>query len=1332
MRMQRILFALGCLINFATGNAQENVSRSVSISSPTAASLAKFGDIPVSYHTGTPAVNIPLYTIKSGTLQMPVSLSYHASGLKVQEQASWVGAGWALNAGGVITRTIMGAPDDKGTLGAYTRYGHYSDYGYYSYLYTVGGGACDNFDCPDPVMLHPADDAAVSAGTKDGEPDLFFYNFNGYTGKFYFSDDRTPVLVPQSDLKIEVNYPIPGDYYGIHGFTITTPDGTKYIFGQNISGDGNIDAIEITNFTSAKSYYTGQGATSSWYLNKVISADGLSTITLIYQKEQYSYYTVSTFPKSSAQKQQNGDFNWRYEYDFVKNFIDGVRLNRIVFQNGEMVLNPGDSRTDMSGFQNKAWNDTQDDAAFATLNAKTLGSIAIQSPGFCKKYNFKYSYFFDGAGLNSDLCRNSFTSICDNIQSDKYRLKLESVQETACDGSVSVPPYTFNYFSEKVARKLSFGLDHWGFYNGADNNNTLFPTYSLKSGYNLQTVTGADRDAHWPAMRGGALQKITYPTGGFTQFDYEPHKVAVSYETYNRDYRGGPSVGYDGHPTGTKSIDMYFSGNVYEMIISNSAEGGSARLDVYNGSNLVASLSAEKGEAKPPLIIQPTAGTYQVVITKLDPSSGNGASGTFYEWTTTHVNDKALVGGLRIKTITSNDDMGSRDVVSNYTYGPGETGILYSKPVYLQLLRNELYKLCGNSVYTSNANVCSRNGCLFCDGSTELPYLVSPTSIRPMATSQGNHIGYYEVKVTQPGNGFSVYRYYGSDIWDNQISDVCTRFLNTGECSSSIPNYPEGPLPFEPMRGELKYEGHYNENGQIVTDKSFFPKFQEDDIVTPGYICKNIAYAVAPNRGFGYTVSSDPDEDGVVSLFPLSSPTSVSYVYAIWGTEYTLKSYRRIMDSVISTQYNLQDGNNISITNVSYYNSNYHHQLTRSVTHTTGDGTIAKNFKYAADFRLPNCDALANAIQAYNSAASTNLANLYNQVNTCTSSGGINCRYQAYQLYRFRQSQARTSYIQTRRSDFTDANNNFSTCHQNAENAANADLKPILALQDAYQNPLIEQAEYRNDKLLSAAFTKFDFGSNPAGKLFPVKRQQISLATPSSSFSAATVSGSGIIKDSRYIDELSYTFNGGNLNQVIARDGIAQTWLWDYLHTTPIAKVTNARLSEVAYTSFENGENEGNWIISDGSRNSTNKITGQQSYDLTSGKTITAAPVAGKQYLISYWATGALTVSANGITVPANNTGLAKGGWTYYEHILPNTTSAVTVSGNGASIDELRLYPTDAEIETYCHVPMVGIITSCDKDSRIARYEYDALGRLVVIRDQDGNIVKTYKYHYKQ
>ncbi|MEJ0101408.1 MAG: hypothetical protein WDO19_02125 [Bacteroidota bacterium] len=80
--------------------------------SPDASSLGKFGDVPVSLYTGTPSINIPLMSLESSLLKTSLSLSYDAKGLKVSDFASRVGVGWSLQAGGVITRTVVGAPDE--------------------------------------------------------------------------------------------------------------------------------------------------------------------------------------------------------------------------------------------------------------------------------------------------------------------------------------------------------------------------------------------------------------------------------------------------------------------------------------------------------------------------------------------------------------------------------------------------------------------------------------------------------------------------------------------------------------------------------------------------------------------------------------------------------------------------------------------------------------------------------------------------------------------------------------------------------------------------------------------------------------------------------------------------------------------------------------------------------------------------------------------------------------------------------------------------------------------------------------------------------------------
>ena len=79
--------------------------------SPSAYSFSKYIDYPMSLYTGVPDISVPLYEIQAVGLSIPVTLSYHASGITVSQEATAVGLGWSLNAGGMISRTVKGGDE---------------------------------------------------------------------------------------------------------------------------------------------------------------------------------------------------------------------------------------------------------------------------------------------------------------------------------------------------------------------------------------------------------------------------------------------------------------------------------------------------------------------------------------------------------------------------------------------------------------------------------------------------------------------------------------------------------------------------------------------------------------------------------------------------------------------------------------------------------------------------------------------------------------------------------------------------------------------------------------------------------------------------------------------------------------------------------------------------------------------------------------------------------------------------------------------------------------------------------------------------------------------
>ena len=1258
--------AAGCFMMYVmlaiTCHSQDtsNTIGHVSIASPNAASLGKYGDIPVSYNTGIPNISIPLYAAESGNLKLPISLSYHASGLKVQENASWVGAGWSLNAGGVITRTVVGAPDDRG-VGSYSNCtnGHYSDYGFNSYQFIPGSG----FGSVNGMV---ADDQGFHEGAKDGEPDLYFFNFGNYTGKFYFNDDRTPILVPEQDFKIQPDLVNGAGKLGFQGFIVTTPDGTKYYFGKTGNDNVSFDPVEIsTPSTLQNGPNTSNEAVSSWFLNKIISSDGTDSINLLYTSEHYSYYTVSIFPISNIQYPGVLDPS-RNSYNLVKNFVQGARLTSISFKNGNINFTRSSSaRTDLSGYANQSLTES------ANIESYSLGSVSISNTnGFCKKDSFYYNYFYDA---NSYGINPSMYGVY-NIHSDQYRLRLDSMQEISCDATLKVPPYKFSYFTEQVPRKLSFGMDHWGFYNGATGNLCLVPTYILQDANSPTFVNGANRDAAWPAMRGGTLQKITYPTGGYTQLDFEANDTHCNYNTYTQS-TAGFSAGYDGSYTFTSWYTTGTSADLHKFVFSsNSVSYASVS---FSGSGGYYNIAA--GATDTFYVNLPANTTYTITTTFNYPLTGQGISGTFYDYIPTTVSGNIMVGGLRIKTITNNDGLTSNNVITSYAYNYGGTqssGILYSRPVYAQALRNDIYGL----VYSQY----SPNGCA--SGNTAGSYFISPTSISPLSTVQGNHIGYNQVQVSQPNNGYTIYTYYGSNTWDYNISDVCTRTIDVTTCSTSIPNYPAAPLPYEPLRGELKTVSQYNQSGHLIKYSGYTYTYANDPITTPGIIF-----------------------DWLTGFF--------SY------TQYNLQSAKKIQTQVIETMVDPQQ-NDISTTTTTYYGSNFHNQPTRTVVTTSTGDSLITNAKYANDFRISSCDGIPDSLPYYNTSVNNYYSQMMTNIGTCGT--GWICRYDTFQDYRRNINLARVKYITYRRRSYSDPGNLLSTCYANALPTADTLLKPVLRLQNMYDNATIETNEWKDANLLRASFIRYDTSVSPLGYAYPGRTKLVNLQATSTSFTNASVSGTTISKDSRYVDESFYTFNNGNPIQVTPHDGIANSYIWDYLNSEPIAKASNAPVSQIAYTSFE-ADGKGNWTFTGAPVTDATSPTGGKCYSLAGGNIVKSGLTSAKS-IVSFWQKTGASVSVTGGT-NTSVTGKTINGWTYYEYTVTGATT-ITVSGSGY-IDELRLYPSNAQMVTYTYTPLLGMTSACDVDNKITYYFYDGFGRLKWIKDQDLNIIKTIQYHYQ-
>jgi hypothetical protein len=362
--------------------AINNQIKDVVMPSPNAASLGKYGDIPVSYYSGVPSVGIPIHTIQQGSISLPISLNYHAGGVKVGEPASWVGLGWSLSAGGMISRTVQGKADERGNSG-YFNTGHQLG----STTSTINGVSTE---CINGITIGGinydgnATNGGLSSGQFDGEPDIFSFSIGGYSGKFYIDAKNTNlgetkgkvILVPMQDVRIEYDVLAGGGEKCLYKFTITTPNGVKYEFGD--IGDYN-PAIEVTRSTNA----VAESYASGWYLKRITSVDGTNSINFNYSPEVYRYAYRTSFGNNNTPTSTNG----RYAQNLVDLF--GYRLDFISTQaNGATVGTE-------SVFFIANTNRTDVQVTPGSLQpAKRLSAIEINNGTFCKKFTLSQSYFY--------------------------------------------------------------------------------------------------------------------------------------------------------------------------------------------------------------------------------------------------------------------------------------------------------------------------------------------------------------------------------------------------------------------------------------------------------------------------------------------------------------------------------------------------------------------------------------------------------------------------------------------------------------------------------------------------------------------------------------------------------------------------------------------------------------------------------------------------------------------------------------------------------------------------------------------------------------------------
>jgi hypothetical protein len=489
------------------------------IVTPDAGSLGEYGQVPVSLYNGLPDITIPIYTIKTRSLQVPISLKYYAGGNRVDDHPGWVGLGWSLHAGGVITRITNGLNDEADNNQLYNLTGDSFSAPYFGYYFRSNDltSTWNTSFIADSLISNNADFYEM-----DTSPDEFLVSCDGFSASLYFyrtSSNTVAIKIQSQDgqvVKAEAFTTSANNQFEVVDtsgntflktrittsfikFIITTLNGTQYIFG----GDSNSIDLSTSLFTSNN---LALGNPTAWYLTKIISPVN-DTITFNYAKKNFPIveqrcrfsYDLSDNTGNIIQ-QASSDLSSEYSYSFLYpahltdiEWNNGGKITFIASRANELI-----SITNMQKFTQQVINlydghANQDSSLYMPLN---------------------YYLKLDQININNQLL---FNFQYNNNPSQRLRLLSLTCANT---NNLKQYSYLFGYNPNLLPAYNSDETDNWGYYNGK-----YYGVTPFSSLYAFRTPNAT-------LMQAEMLDTITYPTGGKAILQYEPNDFSkiVNYQ----------------------------------------------------------------------------------------------------------------------------------------------------------------------------------------------------------------------------------------------------------------------------------------------------------------------------------------------------------------------------------------------------------------------------------------------------------------------------------------------------------------------------------------------------------------------------------------------------------------------------------------------------------------------------------------------------------------------------------------------------------------------------------------------------------------------------------
>ncbi len=443
--MKHILSLLISLVLGFSIFAQEGSGSSMAIqpqnifpTSPEAASLGKYGEIPVNLSTGRINHSIPIHVINEGAFSMPISLSYNYSGLQVEEIPGAVGLGWDFSGKGMITRQVRGLPDE-------------SQFGYIG-PNQIGRKVYQYYTDPSSMTVDESGDLIKesASGRWDTESDKYIVSVGSLSATFYFNHEGQAIFAPYKNYKL-TRLPNNG------GFELIDDHGIKYVFI-----DKETAQKEVISAPSPISLYT-----SAWVINR-IELPSNKQITF-----EYVNYHVGqrTYSDSWAKYDL-----FSPDYSLCDNYrnMDGVFKTITFNETFGLMASKITTPSEIIDFDY-----TIADPLNVTFgqNPVTLDSITIHNRVGQEIMNYGFQY---------------------NDESAKKKV-LTAIHRGKTNQEQQKDFYRFEYYGNIPSDIAYYKQDYWGYYNGNKNTTqSLIPKNSNRAPDFNSTLSGALKKIHYP------------------------------------------------------------------------------------------------------------------------------------------------------------------------------------------------------------------------------------------------------------------------------------------------------------------------------------------------------------------------------------------------------------------------------------------------------------------------------------------------------------------------------------------------------------------------------------------------------------------------------------------------------------------------------------------------------------------------------------------------------------------------------------------------------------------------------------------------------------------